>query len=338
MYQDFHGLRELPFELTPNTKYLFLSPHQREALSNLQYGLLSAKSLTLVIGEAGTGKTTLIRAAVESGRCSHVRCVYLNNPVLNPEDFLRTLATRFKLSPAAAVSKSALLDELEGILRERRACGELTALVVDEAQSLSLALLEEIRLLANIETADAKLLSLVLAGQPHLGERLEHPDLRQLKQRVTLRCELQPFTLSDTGAYMATRITKAGGVPGRLFTMEAVTLIHEASGGIPRVINVICDNALVTAMAIGRAPVDRAIVADVCRDLRLLPANGADRPTGRDVAANAAPVRVAADAEHHALSEAEELHAGNGHGVHRSWLRFRARIATARNSNRIITE
>lgn len=269
MYQPFYGLRELPFELTPNSKYLFLTPRQREALSNLQYGLSSAKSLTLLIGEAGTGKTTLVHAALESERCRNVRCVYLNNPVLTLEDFVRTLAARFDLGAEAAESKSVLLDRLDRVLRERRLRGEITALVVDEAQGLSNSLLEEVRLLANIETATEKLLPLVLAGQPELGARLEDPGLRQLKQRVTLRCDLVPFELPDTAAYIGSRITTAGGVPSRLFTREAVTHIHQYSGGIPRTVNVICDNALVSGMALGRQPVDRAIVLEVCRDLCL---------------------------------------------------------------------
>ena len=269
MYQRFYGLRELPFDLTPNPAYLFLTARQREALSMLEYGLSAAKPLTVLLGEAGTGKTTLVHAALESERCRHVRCVYLNNPVLTTKDFVRTLASRFELSDAAAASKSVMLEELETALRERRGRGEVTALVVDEAQSLTRALLEEVRLLANIETNTEKLLPLVLAGQPELGTRLEEPALRQLKQRVTLRCELAPFELADTAAYIGSRITTAGGVPSKLFTREAVTLIHEHAQGIPRSISVICDNALVSGMALGRHPVDRAIVLEVCRDLAL---------------------------------------------------------------------
>ena len=269
MYLNFYGLRELPFELTANPRYLFLTDRQREALSTLQYGLMSAKSLTLLVGEAGTGKTTLIGAALESDRCRNVRCVYLNNPTLTEADFVTLLARRFELGPEAEAAKSVLLERLEAKLRERRSRGEVTALVVDEAQSLSTALLEEMRLLANIETREEKLLPLVLAGQPELGERLEKMELRQLKQRVTLRCELVPFELADTAGYMFSRITTAGGVPGKLFTQEAVKVIHHCSNGIPRTISVICDNALLSGMALGRTPVDSALVTDVCRDLKL---------------------------------------------------------------------
>ena len=278
MYQSFYDLRELPFELTRDPRYLFLTAGQREALSNLEYGLFAAKSVTLLIGDAGTGKTTLLRTALESERCRGVRCVYLNNPALTRDEFINTLATRFDLGASAAQSKAVLLEGLERVLRERRARGEITALVIDEAQRLSMELLEEVRLLANIETATEKLLPLVLAGQPELGDRLEDPNLRQLKQRVALRCEIVPFELAETAAYIASRIKTAGGVPSQLFTQEAVTLIHECSAGIPRTINVICDNALVTGLALDRQPVDRAVVWGVCQDFSLQQRNGLVSP------------------------------------------------------------
>jgi type II secretory pathway predicted ATPase ExeA len=270
MYQRFYGLRELPFELTPNIQYLFLPPSHREALSTLQYGLFSAKPITVIIGEAGTGKTTLLRAALASERCRDVECVYLHNPTLTRDEFIEWLANQFELGDRAAHSKAALLDDLEREVTRRRTQGKVTALVVDEAQSLSSELLEEIRLLANTETATDKLLPVVLAGQLALRDRLNEPGLRQLKQRVALRCELAPFTLEETAAYITARIRIAGGEGSRLFTREAVMLIHDRSEGIPRTINVICDNALVTGFAAGRRPVDRQIVQDVARDFDLL--------------------------------------------------------------------
>jgi general secretion pathway protein A len=280
MYQRFYGLRDLPFELTPDPRFLFLSPKHREALSNLEYGLFSAKAVTVLIGEAGTGKTTLLRAALQSERCKDVRCVYINNPALTRDEFVETLARRFDLSTRAAESKAVLLAELDRVLRERRLAGEITALVVDEAQSLSVELLEEVRLLANIETTTQKLLPLVLAGQPELADRLNDPSLRQLKQRVALRCEISPLDLPETASYIATRIRQAGGDAARLFTREAVTLIHEHSGGIPRTISVMCDNALVSGMALGRQPVDRAIVMEVARDFDLKVQESAGRLSG----------------------------------------------------------
>jgi type II secretory pathway predicted ATPase ExeA len=274
MYQRYYGLRELPFELTTNQNYLFLTAQHREALSNVRYGLSSAKAITVLIGEAGTGKTTLLHAALESDACRNVQCVFLNNPALTRSEFIQILSDRFNLSERAAESKAVLLAELNKVLRERRARGGITALVIDEAQSLSGELLEEIRLLANMETSTEKLLPLVLAGQPELRDRLNEPGLRQLKQRVTLRCQIVPLSLEETSAYIAFRIRVAGGDASKLFTREAVTLIHQKSRGIPRVISVMCDNALVNGCALERRIIDRTIVADVARDFDL----GADEP------------------------------------------------------------
>jgi general secretion pathway protein A len=269
MYQSFYGLAEAPFELTANPKYLFFTGQHREALSNLEYGLSSAKPITLLVGEAGTGKSTLLRAALESERCRRVSCVYLNNPTLTRNEFVETLASRFDLGANAERSKATLLDGLESIVQERQARGEITALVVDEAQALPNELLEEIRLLANMETTIGKLLPVVLAGQPELAERLNEPALRQLKQRVALRCELKPLDLPDTASYIASRIRTAGGDPGMIFTREAVTLIHEYSHGVPRTISVMCDNALMSGFALDQRRIDGHIVREVCRDFDL---------------------------------------------------------------------
>jgi general secretion pathway protein A len=279
MYQQFYRLRELPFELTPNPKYLFLTPHHREALSTLVYGLSSGKGVTALIGEAGTGKTTLLHAALQSEHCRHVSCVYLMNPTLTRAEFIEILSNQFKLSAHASRSKAALLHELDAILRERRARGQHTALMIDEAQSLPSELLEEIRLLANTETAHEKLLSLVLAGQPELRDRLNETELRQLKQRVTLRCEITPFNLQETAAYIASRIRTAGGEAAKLFTREAVMLIHERSGGIARTVSVMCDNALLTGFGLGRQPVDYEMVLEVARDFDLHDTRVRDVPT-----------------------------------------------------------
>jgi general secretion pathway protein A len=339
MYQSFYGLTELPFELTANPKYLFLTARQREALSNLQYGLLAAKSLTLLTGEAGTGKTTLIQSALDSERCRHVRCVYVNNPVLTANDFVRMLAIRFDLGVEAAESKSVLLDKLEPVLKQRRALGEVTALVVDEAQSLSIDLLEEIRLLANIETPTTKLLPLVLSGQPELAARLDAPELRQLKQRVTLRCELAPFELAETAAFIASRLTTAGGVPAKIFSQEAVRLIHERSAGIPRSISVICDNALVSGMALGRKLIDRAIVTEVCQDLRLGPADREQPPfPRRPIRENAVAAPVAEEPTVSGPDTASSTPVAELARPRRFPFRFGAAVTPFRASTRIVTE
>jgi len=341
MYESFFGLTELPFNLTANPKYLFLTVRQREALSILQYGLFSAKPLTVLIGEAGTGKTTLLRAALASERCANVRCVYLDNPVLDIDDFVRTLALKFDLGEEASTSKSRLLDRLQAVLLERRARGEITALVVDEAQSLSTALLEELRLLANMETPTQKLLPLVLAGQPELGARLDTPELRQLKQRVTLRCDLMPFEVADTASYIASRVRTAGGVPAKMFTQEAVILIHECSRGIPRSINVICDNALLSAMGLGRSLVERASIVDVCRDLRLT-ASPVAPPAPPATAGESQPARETGN-EQSAADRPPEADAGPAPiegraGARRPFKRLRFQTAPAPFSTRILAE
>lgn len=277
MYQQFYGLRELPFDLTPNPRFLFLTARHREALSNLRYAVTTGKPLTVLVGEAGTGKTTLLRTTLESEECRHIRWVSLNNPLLSREDFIRVLSVRFELGPAAAESKTVFLEELEQVLRERRARGELTVLVVDEAQSLSRELLEEIRLLANIETSTQKLLLLILAGQPEFATRLNDPALRQLKQRVALRCAIGAFDLSETAAYIASRVATAGGDSSHLFTREAVVAIHKYSNGIPRTINVICDNALLSGLAAERQPVDSEIISEVVGDFDLMPQAAVER-------------------------------------------------------------
>jgi type II secretory pathway predicted ATPase ExeA len=278
MYLSFYGLKEAPFELTANPKYLFFTGQHREALSNLEYGLSSAKPITLLVGEAGTGKSTLLRAALDSERCRNVSAVYLNNPTLKRDEFVETLAARFDLGAVAGHSKATLLGGLESVLLERQTRGEITALVVDEAQALSDELLEEIRLLANMETPAGKLLPLVLAGQPELGARLNEPGLRQLKQRIALRCELKPLDLAETASYIASRIRTAGGDPGMMFTREAVTVIHEYSNGVPRTVSVICDNALMSGFALDQHRIDGQIVREVCKDFDLRPMTGKPHP------------------------------------------------------------
>src|SRR5688572_19511595 len=266
MYLQHYGLREHPFELTPNPRFLFLTPQHREALANLHHGLTTAKAVTLLIGEAGTGKTTLLRSAVASGTQAGVHAIHITNPVLSRAEFVETLARAFGFGSAAQVSKATLLAELERALVEGRRRNEITAVVIDEAQRLSDELLEEVRLLANIETDTEKLLPLVLAGQPELAERLSHPSLRQLKQRVALRCQLAPLDARETGEYIASRIRIAGGNSALVFTRQAVDCIYEHSRGIPRLISVLCDNSMISGFAADRRPINREIVSDVCRD------------------------------------------------------------------------
>ena len=269
MYEAFFGLRERPFDLTPNPRFIYLSECHLEALSVVHYGIVGRKGVTLVVGEAGTGKTTVIRTALEAVAQPTARCVYLSNPTLSRAEFYEFLAASFDLTAEAAGSKARFLFEFERLLLRRNETKDLTALVIDEAQSLSLELMEEVRLLANLETLTDKLLSVVIAGQPEFAEMLDRPELRQLKQRVALRADLAPLGVRQVAAYIAGRIRKAGGDPLNVFTKEAIVLIHKVSGGIPRTINVVCDNAMLAGFAAALKPIGLDVVEEVSRDFRL---------------------------------------------------------------------
>lgn len=299
MYTTFFGLAELPFELSPNPKYLLLTPRHREALANLQYGISASKSLTLLTGEAGTGKTTLVHAALGSELCRGASIVHLANPMLTRDEFVEFLARAFDLSASAARSKSAMLTELEHELRRRQDRGVTTALVIDEAQCLSRELLEEVRLLSNIETPGQKLLPLVLAGQPEFADRLNLPSLVQLKQRVALRCTLGLLDATETAAYVTGRLKIAGANGRVIFTSDALEVIHARSGGVPRTISVICDNAMVGGFAAGSPTIGADMIREVCDDFDLRVPQRPDDVKNRAVAAPApaparVPVRVAA--------------------------------------------
>ena len=297
MYEAFFGLRERPFELTANPRFLVATRSHAEALANLEYGIASRKGITLLIGEAGTGKTTMVRTAIER-QPARVHCVYLNNPALTRDEFVEMLAARFELSDEARSSKAACLNELEALLRRRRNddAQDTTVLVVDEAQSLPFELLEEIRLLANIETNEDKLLTVILAGQPELAARMNDQSLRQLKQRIALRCTLEPLGLQETATYLSGRIQAAGGAGPRVLTQDAVVAIHEHSRGIPRAINVLMDNALVSAFAMQQRPVTRQVVLDVSRDFDLGLEHGPlpGQPTSPVVASSSKPLAAGA--------------------------------------------
>ena len=264
MYQEFFDLRERPFELTPNPRFLFMSPGHREALSTLEYGIAGRKGITVLLGPAGTGKSTLVYAALERQHGTEPAVIMLSNPTLSRQEFTEFLALELGLSDAAAHSKTRFLREIDLVLRERGAAGLASALIVDEAQSMPDELLEEVRLLANMETSTEKLFPVILVGQLELAQRLN--SLPQLKQRIALRATLAPLTAHETASYIAERIRVAGGDVRTVFTPEAVAAICESSRGIPRIISVMCDNALVSGFATDQRPVGPEIVAEVCRD------------------------------------------------------------------------
>lgn len=290
MYERYYGLAERPFDLSPNPRFLCFTAQHREALVHLQYGLTGRPGLTVLVGEAGTGKTTLVRAALQATTDSST-IVHLSNPTLTRAEFYDSLAAGFGFSGDAARSKFAFLRELDAALNTDE--GPMLALVVDEAQSVPYELLEEIRLLTNAEASGGRSLAVALIGQPELGRRLDEARLRQLKQRVVLRCELTPLTLKDTAAYISARVKTAGGEATRLFTRDAVVAIHQHSGGIPRVISVICDNALVNGFAADQKPVGASTINDVSRTLALTSDRAAQEVPS--IAATA-PVTAAAQA------------------------------------------
>jgi general secretion pathway protein A len=297
MYEDYYGLRERPFDLSSNTKFLFLSPQHHEALTHLRYGLSGRPGITLLVGEAGMGKSTLVRAALGSLSGARTKVVLLSNPTLTRGEFYEFLAREFGLSPAAAASKTRFLEELTEAIDVAAVEGGILGLIVDEAQSVPFELLEELRLLTNAEGNSGRSLTLILVGQPELSARMEDPTLRQLKQRVAMRTELHPFGLKETAGYIAARITIAGGRADALFTRDAVIAIHDAAKGLPRTISVICDNALVTGFAASIRPVGRDIVTGVCADFNLTkPAAAAPIPDSVSNTAQSVPVDAAADA------------------------------------------
>jgi type II secretory pathway predicted ATPase ExeA len=290
MYEQFYGLNERPFDLSPNPRFLFLTRQHREALTHLRYGLAARPGLTVLVGEAGTGKTTLVRAALHDSGRQRLSIVHVSNPTLTRAEFFEYLAAGFGFSEEAARSKTRFLHELEEAIVTRGLENATLALVVDEAQSLPCELLEEVRLLSNTEASTGRSLAVALVGQPELAARLNDPGLRQLKQRVALRCELTPLSLEETAAYIAERVRIAGGIAHLLFTREAVMAIHDRSGGIPRTISVICDNALVNGFAADAKPVGPDVIVEVCRDFAIGTEAGAAAVTGKpEAAASASP-------------------------------------------------
>jgi general secretion pathway protein A len=266
MYERYYGLHERPFDLSPNPRFLCFTPQHREALAHLEYGLAGRPGVTVLVGEAGTGKTTLVRKALQASH-DNSTIVHLSNPTLTRAEFFEYLADGFGFTADAGRSKIQFLRELQETLANDDA--PRLALVVDEAQSVPYELLEEIRLLTNAESPNGRSIAVVLVGQPELARRLDEARLRQLKQRVVLRCELTPLSLKDTASYISARVKTAGGEATQLFTRDAVVAIHQHSSGIPRVISVICDNALVNGFAADQKPVGAATVGEVCRSLSL---------------------------------------------------------------------
>lgn len=271
MYQEFYGLTENPFSLSPDPQYLYLTPRYKEAMAQLFYGVWERKGFMVLIGEVGTGKTLLLNWMLNMFAENNILSAYIFNPVMTATDMFEYISADFGLECNAG-SKSQFLMQLYSLLIDLFGRAKTAVLIIDEAQNLSFEILEELRMLSNLETGKQKLLQIVLAGQPELGVKLNHPAMRQLKQRVALRCMLKPLTLVETQDYIYTHLVIAGLKSPSLFNNDAVDKIHSLSGGIPRIINNICDNALLAGYAYNKPIIDKAIIGEVADDLQLVEA------------------------------------------------------------------
>ncbi|HKP70289.1 MAG TPA: AAA family ATPase [Pyrinomonadaceae bacterium] len=269
MYKDYYGLIEYPFNLTPDPKFLVTSSNYKELLAGLYYGIQMARGLMVLTGEVGTGKTTAMRWVIRR-LDTGVLASYIFNPHLSIEEFYHYITGMLGVKQWS--NKSELLSQFGELLDHRHQRGLRTILIVDEAHELSDEVLEEIRLLLNFESDNAKHLQVVLVGQPELTERLRQPNLRQLKQRVAFRCKLPVLAgVEEVRHYIIERLKIAGAVDTDLFTDSAVEFIFQCSGGIPRQINNLCDNALLYAFSSDTRTIDRRIVEEVAASLDMLP-------------------------------------------------------------------
>ncbi len=273
MYKEFFGLRANPFNMNPDPRYLFLTRHTEEALACLTYGIQSRKGFVLLTGEVGTGKTTLVNKLLEWLRFQQVATAFVFNPRLNTPQFLDYMMADFGIA-CESKTKSQVLLKLYNWLLDRYRAGETAVLIVDEAQNLSDEVLEEIRMLTNLETFTEKLLQIVLVGQPELGERLKQPQLRQLRQRLALRSRTHPFAPEETKAYIEQRLRIAGSNGQEIFHADSLTAIHRYSAGIPRVINLLCEHCLVSAFVDQQKVIGPDVVDGIAGEFDLGTGNG----------------------------------------------------------------
>jgi len=287
VYAEFYGLKELPFALTPDPRFIYFTPSHTEVMANLHYGIESGKGLVVVTGEVGTGKTTILRWMMQRLDRT-VLVAYIFNPRLSVSEFYQHVATLLDVQKWE--TKSDLLLELGRALESRHSRGLRTVLIIDEAQGLSPHVLEEIRLLSNFESNTAKQLQIVLTGQPELRDVLNNPDLRQLKQRVALRCVIKALpNVEETDRYLTSRLLVAGAERTDIFSPGAIDYIFRCSEGIPRNINNLCDNALLAGYAAGEITVGREIIEDIAETFDMLPRSDRGMQPGEE---RAAPARI----------------------------------------------
>jgi general secretion pathway protein A len=268
MYEQFYGLNENPFSVTPNPQYVYLGENHREALAQLLYGVREKKGFIVITGEVGTGKTTLLHYLLNKmSESNHARTAFLFNPKLTVRDFIQYILRDLGID-ATRGTKTDYLQILHQYLLDAYQKNENVVLIVDEAQGLNPELLEEIRLLSNFETSTSKLLQIVLVGQPELNKTLMQPGFRQLKQRINMRYHLHPLSGPETKAYIEKRL-RVAGARQPIFTEDALKEIYRKSRGVPRLINILCDNALLSGYALEKKLVNHDLIREAAEDLKL---------------------------------------------------------------------
>lgn len=281
MYKEFFNLKDYPFSLTPDPKFIVFTPSYNELLASLYYGIEMAKGLIVLTGEVGTGKSTALRWIIRR-LDSSVVAAYIVNPHLSIEEFYHHVSEMLGIKEWA--NKTELLTEMAKVLEDRHRRGLRTVLIVDEAHELSDEVLEEIRLLLNFESDNAKHLQIVLTGQPELRDTLRKSNLRQLKQRIALRCEMPAImSVQDVRRYITERLIIAGSEQPNIFSPYAIDFIYQCSQGIPRLINNLCDNAMIAAYAAGEQVIGRSVIEVVAENLDLLPDKDGIIPSDRAV-------------------------------------------------------
>jgi general secretion pathway protein A len=268
IYNAYFGFSENPFEISPDPEFLYRSPQHEEALANLIYGVRGRKGFIVLSGEVGTGKTTMLECLRDYLESQRIEFAFIFNSRLTPEQFFEMMAFDFDLQ-CDRKSKPEVLFALNSLLIQQAERGRTTALIVDEAHNLDWEVLEEIRLLGNLENRHGKLLQIILAGQPELDRKLDASNLRQLKQRIVLRCTLDPLSPDEVIAYIETRLARAGMPNQTVFPLDVLDEIYVRSRGIPRLINLLCDNLLITAFAMEQRTATLQMLDEVCRDLRI---------------------------------------------------------------------
>jgi general secretion pathway protein A len=282
MYLQHFGLLRAPFEMTPDPAFLYLGESHQEGLATLVYGVRSRKGFVMLTGEVGTGKTTLLHALL-SQLDPNTAAAFVFNPRLGPLDFFRVLFDEYGIE-TPCTTKAEFLITFNKFLIERLTRDHPTLLIVDEAQNLSPEMLEEIRLLSNLETPHSKLIQIMLVGQPELEQMLQKQELRQLRQRISLRFRLRPFDADETEHYVQERLRLAGYTGKGVFKRSALRRMHSVTTGIPRLINVVCDGALLLCYSRGQSSVDASEIDEVARDLALIARNDENASNAADAA------------------------------------------------------